>query len=258
MSTEHAHIQPLRDLGFAPLGPGPVDDSRPRASGGPSEAIRDIGAVSQPTCVVEVGSWQGRSALLWGREMAARADSWSLICVDSWLGSDRIRRLTGGEWGIENLHLVDGYPTLYATFTTNMRRAKMEGNVIPVPLDSAQGLALLQSCGVVADVIYIDAAHDFASVRTDIELALALRNPENSAALIVCDDFGPNYPGVVRAVLEQAGRARLRVLLRDQQAALVPRDAKVALAELIKRGWVEQATRRRIFWLRAAAGHRIS
>ena len=178
---------------------------------------------------------------------AARNTSWSLVCIDSWLGSDRIRRLTGGEWGMENLHLVDGYPTLYATFATNMRRANMEHNVIPVPLDSAQGLALLQSCGVAADVIYIDAAHDFASVRTDIELALALRNPGNSAALIVCDDFGPNYPGVVRAVLEQAGRARLRVLLRDQQAALVPREADVVITELINRGWVEQATRRRKF-----------
>ena len=197
-----------------------------------------------------MGSWQGRSALLWKRELAARTASWSLICVDSWLGSDRIRRLAGGEWGIENLHLVDGYPTLFTTFATNMRRANMQNHVIPVPLDSAQGLALLHSCGVVADVIYIDAAHDFVSVRTDIELALALRNPENSAALILCDDFGPNYPGVVRAVLEQAGRARLRVLLRDQQAALVPREADVAIAELINRGWVEQATRRRKFGLR--------
>lgn len=240
----------LADLGFSPLGPGPIDDSRPHALGGPSDAISDIGAVSQPTCVVEVGSWQGRSALLWGRELTARSSSWSLICVDSWLGSDRIRRLAGGEWGIENLHLVDGYPTLYTTFVTNMRRAGMQDHVIPVPLDSAQGLALLHSCGVVADVIYIDAAHDYESVRTDITRALALRNPGNPCALIVCDDFGPNYPGVVRAVLEQAGRARLRVLLRDQQAALVPRDAKAAIAELISRGWVEQSFKRRKFGFR--------
>jgi hypothetical protein len=233
-------VQQLADLGFSPLGAGPIDDSRPIVAGGKVEAFGDIVALASPRFVVEVGSWEGRSAVLWGNALAQTAGDWALACIDTWLGSVEHRQIKTGEWGIERLYLEDHCPSIFRTFASNIRRAGMADNVIPLPIDSPQGLEILAVSNIYADLIYVDAAHDYAAARADIAVSLMLRDETNANALVLCDDFHPAWPGVQQAVRECAAASFARLVIRDGQAALLSKRADAIADALVARGWTEE------------------
>lgn len=230
----------LAQIGLLPLGEGEVDDDRPVAHGGPEIEFREVvNAVSART-VIEVGSWQGRSAIAWGTALADAGDDWLVMCLDTWLGSLEMWERPTGEWSREGLFVKDGLPSVFATFRSNIRRAGYGDRVIAIPLDSAQGLELLSRHGVVADVIYVDAAHDFANALRDIRQALNLINTENPRSLVLCDDFMPQWAGVREAVFVSAHETGSTIMLKHSQAALVPPTAGTSLVdELRALGWQE-------------------
>jgi predicted O-methyltransferase YrrM len=240
MAQQLKQIQQLAELGFTLLGKGPLDTSRPVVTGGHVDAFNDIVALSSPRFVVEVGSWQGRSAVLWGNALAQASGDWALACIDTWLGSVEQRQIRGGDWGIERLYLEDHYPSVFRTFASNIRRAGMADNVIPLPIDSSQGLEILAVSKICADIIYVDAAHDYAAARADIALALTLRDETNANALVLCDDFDPAFPGVQQAVRECAAASAARLVFRDGQAALLWQRADAIADALVARGWMEE------------------
>ena len=240
MAHKLKQVQQLADLGFSPLGAGPIDDSRPIVTGGKVEAFGDIVALTSPRFVVEVGTWQGRSAVLWGNALAQTSDDWALACIDTWLGSVEHRQVKTGDWGIERLYLEDHFPSVFRTFASNIRRAGMADNVIPLPIDSPQGLEMLAVSKIYADLIYVDAAHHYAAARADIALALTLRDETNPNALVLCDDFHPNWPGVQQAVRACAAASSARLVIRDGQAAILSKRAEAIADALVARGWTEE------------------
>jgi hypothetical protein len=240
MAHKLKQVQQLADLGFSPLGAGPIDDARPIVSGGRAAAFGDVVDLTAPRFVIEVGSWEGRSAVLWGNALAQTSDGWALACIDTWLGSVEHRQIKTGEWGIERLYLEDHYPSLFRTFASNIRRAGMSDNVIPLPIDSPQGLEMLAVSKIYADLIYVDAAHDYAAARADIATALTLRDDTNPNALVLCDDFHPNWPGVQEAVRACAADSLARLVIRDTQAALLSNRADAIADALVARGWTEE------------------
>jgi len=240
MAHKLKQVQQLADLGFSPLGAGPIDDSRPIVTGGKVEAFGDIVALTSPRFVVEVGTWQGRSAVLWGNALAQTSDDWALACIDTWLGSVEHRQVKTGDWGIERLYLEDHFPSVFRTFSSNIRRAGMADNVIPLPIDSPQGLEMLAVSKIYADLIYVDAAHHYAAARADIALALTLRDETNPNALVLCDDFHPNWPGVQQAVRACAAASSARLVIRDGQAAILSKRAEAIADALVARGWTEE------------------
>jgi len=240
MDHKLTQVQQLADLGFSPLGAGPIDDSRPIVSGGRAAAFGDIVALTSPRFVVEVGTWEGRSAVLWGNALAQTSNGWALACIDTWLGSVEHRQVKTGEWGLERLYLEDHYPSLFRTFASTIRRTGMADNVIPLPIDSPQGLEMLAVSKIYADLIYVDAAHDYTAARADIEMALTLRDDTNPNALVLCDDFHPNWPGVQEAVRACAAASSARLVIRDAQAALLSKRADAIADALVARGWTEE------------------
>jgi len=240
MAHKLKQVQQLAGLGFSPLGAGPIDDSRPIVAGGKVDAFGDIVALTSPRFVVEVGTWQGRSAVLWGNALAQTSDDWALACIDTWLGSVEHRQVKTGDWGIERLYLEDHYPSVFRTFASNIRHARMADNVIPLPIDSPQGLEMLAVSKIYADLIYVDAAHHYAAARADIAMALTLRDETNPNALVLCDDFHPNWPGVQQAVRECAAASFARLVIRDGQAALLSKRANAVADALVARGWTEE------------------
>jgi predicted O-methyltransferase YrrM len=240
MAQKRKQVQQLADLGFSPLGAGPIDDARPIVSGGHAAAFGDVVDLTSPRFVIEVGSWEGRSAVLWGNALAQTSDGWALACIDTWLGSVEHRQIKTGEWGIERLYLEDHYPSLFRTFASNIRRAGMADNVIPLPIDSPQGLEMLAVSKIYADLIYVDAAHDYTAARADIEMALTLRDETNPNALVLCDDFNSNWPGVQEAVRACAAASSARLVIRDGQAAILSKRANAIADALVARGWTEE------------------
>ena len=157
-----------------------------------------------PLMVIEVGSWKGLSTNTMAEVLKryGLSSSSSIIAVDTWLGAPEF-----WTWGLEDptrglsLKLVDGYPTVFYTFTKN---AKLLGNsdvIAPFPISSLQGADVLKQKGIVADVIYVDASHEYAAVKQDIEAYWELLKP---GGVMLGDDYSQNWPGVCQAVNEFA------------------------------------------------------
>jgi hypothetical protein len=143
------------------------------------------GLLGPPCEMVEVGSWAGQSALVFC-EAAVH-----VYCVDNWEGNPED-------------HLGDvatrlGHAQVYTTFCKNM------GDLLyrkVFPVHCASTLAAESWPRKVA-LVYIDARHAYASVRSDI---LAWRNHVIPGGILCGHDYSGLFPDVVRAVYELVPR----------------------------------------------------
>jgi Methyltransferase domain len=146
--------------------------------------------------IVEVGSWKGLSASTMAEITKEFHIDARIICIDSWIGSREfwLRDATPDM----DLQLVHGYPSIFYTFTKNIKSSGHHDRVYPLPATSTIGSEILRHYDIQADVIYIDASHDYTSVYTD--LTYYWNNLKNGGVMFG-DDFNPqSWPGVCRAV----------------------------------------------------------
>ena len=71
--------------------------------------------------------------------------------------------------------------------------------IAPFPISSIQGADVLKYYKIVADVIYLDASHEYESVKSDINAYYSLLK---SGGTLFGDDYSTYWPGVVNAVNE--------------------------------------------------------
>ncbi len=153
----------------------------------------------RPLTIIEVGTWKGASAF----EMIETCEKkCKMYCVDTWLGSiehyDTIQR-------DEN-----GYPTIFSDFWDNVKKAGYEEIITPITLPSAQAAKYLKEKGVQADVIYIDASHEYKDTLEDMEAYWELLKP---GGVFIGDDYHPDWKGVMNAV-------RQFIFLKDLECAV--------------------------------------
>lgn len=126
--------------------------------------------------VVEIGSWKGRSSVA-----LAAADS--LVCVDTFFDQQQENGT-----GVDILPEFENAVGDESSQVTAIRGDVSDPNFI---------VALERKYGGEADMVFIDASHDEASVRRDIDTAMRLVK----AGGIVCGhDYSPAWPGVMAAV----------------------------------------------------------
>jgi len=118
-----------------------------------------------PKIVLELGSWLGLST----RFLCDHVDC--VISVDHWEGS--------GPW----MRKLPVFPVLYETFLKNCW--KYRNKLIPIRTTTIKGVLEVYEAGVVPDLVYVDAAHDTASVIEDLEICMTLF----PKATIVGDDW---------------------------------------------------------------------
>lgn len=123
--------------------------------------------------IVEVGCWKGRSTTV----LADNTPGY-VIAVDTWLGSEE-----------HNPPVAE----LYKDFCENVQEHLNRGKVIPMRLPSTQAARVLYKF----DMIFIDAAHDYDSIRADI---LAWKPLVAPGGLLCGHDAG--HPPIVRALEE--------------------------------------------------------
>jgi predicted O-methyltransferase YrrM len=139
--------------------------------------------------IAEVGSWVGRST-------RALADNTSgcVYAIDTWKGSDEptfdlIMPDRSSDWP-------------FKTFLQNMEGLPA-GRVIPFRLTSLESAAYFNHMGVMFDMVFIDASHDYENVKADIAAWLPLIQ---KGGIMCGHDYVPqnpnNWPGVVQAVNE--------------------------------------------------------
>jgi predicted O-methyltransferase YrrM len=109
---------------------------------------------------VEVGSWKGRSACFMGVEIHNSGKRILMDCVDTFEGSDE-HRDPANQNHDPVLSTRDG---LYAEFLRNTR--PLRHLITPIRLASVDAASLYDDQSL--DFVFIDAAHDYDSVLTDI------------------------------------------------------------------------------------------
>ncbi len=144
-----------------------------------------IDQVSEPAHFVEVGCWKGKSSSYMAVEIVNSGKPIQFDCVDTWLGdlNDPIH---------QNDPSVAG-GTLYDEFIQNMK--PVEGKYKAVRMDSVSAAATYEDNSL--DLVFIDAAHDYESVKADI---LAWLPKIKINGIISGHDYG--HPPVRQAVHE--------------------------------------------------------
>jgi len=167
---------------------------------------RLIGAV-RPRLVVEVGSWQGQSAITMGRHLRAQGLGAQLVCVDTWLGATEFW-LQPGNALHRGLRLRHGYPSVYYQFLANVCHAGLTDVIVPFPAPSTIAARVLLARGVRADLVYIDASHEENDVWLDLAYWWQALRP---GGVMFGDDYHERLmPGVTRAVQSFFGELGLR------------------------------------------------
>lgn len=152
--------------------------------GSTDSSFEEIITRIKPKRIFEVGSWKGGSAVnmanLAMRE-GATTEELEIVCIDTWLGS------------VEHYDMEfflsfrkNGRPLLFEQFLSNIIHEQKTDVVTPFPIDSINASECLRKWGLLADLIYIDAGHDYTSVRNDLTLYSTL---VREGGYILIDDW---------------------------------------------------------------------
>jgi hypothetical protein len=154
------------------------------------QLIREV----KPKTIVEVGTWKGASAIQMGLLCKANNLNTKIYCVDTWLGSVEFWT-EFADTPERDLMLRNGYPQIYYQFLSNVVHNNLQDVIIPIPNTSANAAKILAYHKIKADLIYVDASHEYDDVKADI---LMYRPLLNEGGAMMGDDYG--WKGVHDAV----------------------------------------------------------
>jgi hypothetical protein len=126
----------------------------------------------RPRVVVELGSFLGASATHMGavaRELGLETD---IFCFDDFRGWPGFR---SGD--LADIRQQNGDVMLMNQFMQNVVHRNLSGSVLPVPFGTVAALSSFCKWGIYADLIEVDASHDFHSAWADINIAFQLLRP---------------------------------------------------------------------------------
>lgn len=138
-----------------------------------------------PSSVVEVGSWLGKSVIFIAENCNAE-----IIAVDTYLGSNEVL------WRDENVQdLTNNFSKIYDQFCANITFKNLNHRISPLPMTSSSAAELFLKEKVKIDMVYLDAGHREREVFADLEDWWPLTNK-----LLIGDDYSPYWLGVQNAV----------------------------------------------------------
>lgn len=142
-----------------------------------ASAVQTLFAQRNPKIVIEVGCWLGVSTM----HMASLLSSEGVVyAVDHWLGCAEQQP---GQPFWDPILLKS-----YEQFLSNVIHAKLYDKIIPIRMDSLSASQYLAD--LKADVVYIDASHDYDSVYADLNAWY----PYVKGHGILCGDDSPHPP----------------------------------------------------------------
>ncbi len=181
-------VDPYEDLDVSPYS---VDL---QGWGHESPIFEEVFSQRKPRSVIEVGTWNGASAIRMAQLLKKHSHEGVILCIDTWLGSSRVL------WTDEHRHhlrLEHGFPTQYFQFLANVVLEGHRDVILPLPMESTQAALFLREEEVEADVIYIDGSHREEGVYRDLASYWPLLRPDG---VIFGDDYSVSFPGVIRSV----------------------------------------------------------
>ena len=156
----------------------------------------------RPNITVEVGSWKGKSAIHMAHMMRLKGNhTGKIVCVDTFLGSLEFWTSRDDLERYGSLMLKHGFPQVYYQFLANVLHSQVEDVIIPFPVPSSLAANWFKKAneatpGFIADLIYLDASHEYRDVIADIQMWW-----ENlrSGGVLFGDDYS-TFEGVKKAV----------------------------------------------------------
>jgi Methyltransferase domain len=185
--------------------------------GGNTPLFSKLVEETRPETVIEVGSWLGQSSATIGKALQAMGGGRQLVCVDTWLGALDHWDRHNDEW-YRALGRKNGYPTLYYDFLANMVLSGLQETVVPFPVTSLIAARYFKVLGLQAQLIYIDASHDYDDVVADIRAYVPLLA---LGGVLFGDDYDTN--GVKLAVSHTLDQSQWRVSPEDRDGKWVAR-----------------------------------
>jgi predicted O-methyltransferase YrrM len=149
-----------------------------------------------PNIIIEVGTWKGQSTITMGKTIKKHNLSSTIYAVDTWLGAIEFWD-NMADSPERNLMLINGYPSVYYQFISNVVHNNLQDIIIPFPNTSLTCARYFRNKNVRADLIYIDASHEYEDVIDDLEAYFPLLSDKG---IIFGDDYG--WSGVKQAVDE--------------------------------------------------------
>lgn len=134
--------------------------------------------------VVEVGSWLGKSTI---HIASCLAPDGKVYAIDHWQGN--LEQQPGQQYWYKAL------PYAYEQFLSNVIHSGMVYKIIPMKMESGEGVAQIKNRKVLVDLVYIDANHDSESVYNYLSSWYPLVQGHG----ILCGDDW-TWPSVVTAV----------------------------------------------------------
>jgi cephalosporin hydroxylase len=153
----------------------------------------------KPQRIIEVGSWKGRSAINMAKICKRLGLNTEILCIDTWLGS--VEHWTHEDENLPISKFKNGKPTIYDQFISNVIHTETTEYITPFPIDSINGALVLKKYGIQADFIYIDAGHEYDSVKNDLTNYSKL---VKQGGILVGDDWF--HPPIKQAVADTLGR----------------------------------------------------
>ncbi|XP_010522900.1 PREDICTED: uncharacterized protein LOC104801356 [Tarenaya hassleriana] len=126
----------------------------------------------KPRTVVEVGTFLGASAIHMANLTSRLGlEETQILCVDDFRGWPGFRDR------FKDVGMVNGDALLLYQFMQNVVNANRTGSILPVPFSTGSALEKLCEWGVKADLVEVDAGHDFNSAWADINRAVRILRP---------------------------------------------------------------------------------
>jgi hypothetical protein len=147
----------------------------------------------KPKIIVEVGTFLGASAIHMAELTQQLGLRTQILCIDDFRG------WAGFRDQFKNIAMLNGDVLLYYQFLQNVVTFNKTGSILPVPFSSGSALMKLCEWGVWADLVEIDAGHDFLSAWSDINRGFRILRP---GGVIFGHDYftAADNKGVRRAV----------------------------------------------------------
>ncbi len=162
---------------------------------------RSVKEAAGPGDIAEIGSWKGRSTVVMGLALGDRGEeNCRIFAIDHHVGSEEHRNRIAREG------------STFDDFRFNIQRMGVSEFIEPLVMKSGEGSRVLAERGIRLRFLFIDGAHDEASVREDIRNFLPLMHPEATIALHDCEEEG-GFPGVWKA-FEQELAPKVKILER--------------------------------------------
>jgi predicted O-methyltransferase YrrM len=172
--------------------------------------------------IPEIEGWLSENE---GRALADLACNKNVLEIGSWCGLSTVWMARKAKLVVA-LDTFDGrgtaYPrNTYEEFMSNIRRYEVEGKVMPLVSDSASILSSpsrFEEVEVYFDLVFIDGAHDLASIKTDFALAERVLDRDG---LIAFHDYKSSKDPNVTAFVDQLLRDGYKATHRTESLIVI-------------------------------------